>query len=386
MGPYTRLVDRLWQKVKPQVRKLPWDNIAWRLSQFFSWIGLGKIVTDLREDHSLRTRAIWEEAKRRGIELTEFRPFGRTVEWLFARYQGKLFAFEGLPRPRGVDSPGLDWMDDKGVMRDHFSAVGIPVARGGTATLVKRALELFDEIGDRVIVKPRLGSRSRHTFTNITTRSELVKAFYSAQQLCPWVVVEQHLDGPVHRATVVAGKLVGVARRDVPQVVGDGVKTVGELAAIENQYPGRQGPIYAPLPGPKEAEPFLQAQGLTWNSVPTKDQVVVLDWKVNRGSGGVTTEVTTEVHPENVVLFEKVAAVVGDNIIGIDFIAERLDVPWHTLPPCGVIECNSLPFIDLHHYPIRGAPRNAAGAVWDLVWPSAVPAPVLVSVAIEPQV
>jgi hypothetical protein len=89
--------------------------------------------------------------------------------------------------------------------------------------------------------------------------------------------------------------------------VGDGF-TVGELAAIENQYPGRQGPIYAPLPGPKDAEPFLQAQGLTWNSVPAKDQVVVLDWKVNRGSGGVTTEVTTEVHPENVALFEKVAA------------------------------------------------------------------------------
>jgi hypothetical protein len=151
-------------KNKTQVRKLPWDKIAWRLSQ----PDRVREKCDRARKITLRTRAIWEEAERRGIELTEFRPFGRTVEWLFARYQGKLFAFEGLPRPRGVDSPGLDWMDDKGVMRDHFSAVGIPVARGGTATLVQRALELFDEIGGRVIVKPRLGSRSRHTF-NITT-------------------------------------------------------------------------------------------------------------------------------------------------------------------------------------------------------------------------
>ena len=369
LTPYTRILDRLWKRLKPHIVKLPWDNIAWWAIHLGHRLGVGTIVTELRDDHSLRTRAVWEEATRRGIQLFEFRPFNQTVEWLFATYQGQRFVFEGLPRPRGVESPGLAWMDDKGVMRDKFTAASIPVARGGTAVLVKRALELFDEIGGRVIVKPRLGSRSRHTFTNITTRSELVQAFYSAQRLCPWVVIEQHLDGPVHRATVIAGKLIGVARRDVPQVTGDGAKTVGELVQIENQHPGRRGSIYGPLPGPVEAETFLRAQQLNWDSVPEAGRVVSLDWKVNRGSGGVTTEVTSEVHPENVRLFEHVAATVGDNIIGIDFIAPRLDVPWTELPACGVIECNSLPFVDLHHYPLRGTPRNAAGAIWDLVWP-----------------
>jgi hypothetical protein len=37
--------------------------------------------------------------------------------------------------------------------------------------------------------------------------------------------------------------------------------------------------------------------------------------------------------------------------------------------PCGVIECNSLPFIDLHHFPLYGNVVNAAGALWDSVFP-----------------
>ena len=32
----------------------------------------------------------------------------------------------------------------------------------------------------------------------------------------------------------------------------------------------------------------------------------------------------------------------------------------------GIIECNSLPFIDLHYYALEGKPRNIAGMIWDM--------------------
>jgi hypothetical protein len=32
----------------------------------------------------------------------------------------------------------------------------------------------------------------------------------------------------------------------------------------------------------------------------------------------------------------------------------------------GIIECNSLPFINLHHFPIEGNPENVASKIWDL--------------------
>ncbi|MDP3790961.1 MAG: hypothetical protein Q8R38_02835 [Candidatus Omnitrophota bacterium] len=35
--------------------------------------------------------------------------------------------------------------------------------------------------------------------------------------------------------------------------------------------------------------------------------------------------------------------------------------------PFGIIEANSLPYIDMHHFPVTGAPRNVAGAILDEV-------------------
>jgi hypothetical protein len=34
---------------------------------------------------------------------------------------------------------------------------------------------------------------------------------------------------------------------------------------------------------------------------------------------------------------------------------------------CGIIELNSLPYIDMHHFPTWGEPINVAGYVCDLV-------------------
>lgn len=372
-SPYANAMDAIWQKFRPLVLKLPLDKLAYRGMFLAQKFGLGKVVTDIKPDHNLRLRVLWQEAKRRGIELFEFRPFGRSVDLMVAKNKGQLYAFDGLPRPRGIQSDGAEWMDDKAVMREKFTEAKIPIARGGMFVLVKRALEFFDSLSSTVIVKPRVGSRSRHTFIHIVSRSQLVQAFYSAQKLCPWVVVEEELQGPVFRATMVAGKLIGVARRDIPQIVGDGTHTIGELVAAANLHPGRDEDIFHGLPSEMEAKIELVRQGLNWQSVPAAGQVVTLGSKVNRGIGGVTVDVTNETHPTNIELFHRVAQVVGDPIIGIDFITRSIAQPWHEQPPSGIIECNSLPFIDLHHYPINGTPRNAAGAIWDLVWPELEP-------------
>jgi len=61
--------------------------------------------------------------------------------------------------------------------------------------------------------------------------------------------------------------------------------------------------------------------------------------------------------------------------VGADFIIEDITKSWKEPARaggeqhCGIIECNSLPFIDLHHYPLFGRPNNIAGKLWDLVLP-----------------
>ncbi|MFZ5391241.1 MAG: hypothetical protein ACOZAJ_03140 [Patescibacteria group bacterium] len=373
LKPYIKFLEKIVDWLRPFVAGRFWHWLAHQVMKLTVKIGLAEMVFDLREDHNSRTKALWQEAKRRGIVLKEWRLFKKPTDIMIASQQGYHYVFDGLPRPPGKSS-GLDWMDDKAIMREKFKVAGLPIARGGSAVLVKKALHIFDTLGGPLVVKPRFGSRSRHTFRNIITRSQLVKAFYSAQKLSPWVVIEEQLKGEVYRATVVKGKLQAVARRELASVIGDGLSSLGELVNKNNQLAGRKTDMFPALTKDDEATSEIFRQGYNWQSVPAKNVRVFLSRKVNRGSGGATVEVTSEVHQVNRQLFEKAAEVVNDHIIGIDIILEDISQPWHTQAAVGIIECNSLPFIDLHHFPLSGQPKNVAGAIWDLIWPLEVQA------------
>jgi cyanophycin synthetase len=172
----------------------------------------------------------------------------------------------------------------------------------------------------------------------------------------------------VYRATVIGGKVVGVLRREPPHVIGDGTYTVKELIEQENKNPLRHGSIFHTLVVGPEAHTELKRQQLTLDSIPSAGQMVSLNQKVSRGEGASNSDVTDETHPDNIQLFEKIGQVLEDPLVGIDFIIPDMTNSWQE-QDCGVIECNAMPFIDLHHYPLTGKPRDAAGALWDLVFP-----------------
>ena len=68
-------------------------------------------------------------------------------------------------------------------------------------------------------------------------------------------------------------------------------------------------------------------------------------------------------------MFKTIAETVDDPLFGVDIIMESMARSWRD-QPCGIIECNSLPAIDVHHVPLRGTPRDVAGAVWDMIFPA----------------
>ncbi len=331
-----------------------------------------RVIKILHNPHVLdssRTRTLWEAAKKRGIKMYKLGLFGRPTELTVAELNGKSRVFMSLPRLKGPASESFQWMDNKAIMKERFRSAQIPVALGRVARSKKQAIEIFSSLSKPVIVKPILGSRGRHTTIQVTSQSELLTAFNKAKQLSPWVIVEQQLSGFVFRPTVIDGKVVAVARKEPAHVVGNGSSTVLELVNQENKNPLRQGPIFHHLVIDSAVEQELKRQNLTLMSIPALGQFVVLGQKTGRGSGGSITDVTDIVHSDNVRLFEKVAQVLGDPLVGIDFIIQDIARPWHEQPLSGVIECNSLPFIDVHHYPLFGQPRDAAGALWELIFP-----------------
>lgn len=315
-----------------------------------------------------RTRCFWDEAIRRGIKMREFH-LGPIRDTFMAEFNEKTILFDGLPRPGLKDSASLSWMDNKGIMKEKFKKEGIPVALGGVAFTKRKALQIFRRLQKPVITKPNLGSRSRHTLIHLNTPEDLLMGFRKAKKLSPLVVIEEELRGFLFRGTLVGGKLVGVVKRDQPEVLGDGIHTLRELMEQENKRPERVGPIFHKIIVDKETEIELKRENIKMNDIPEKDRIVTFSQKTSRGCGGTTTEVTGIVHPDNIKMLEHAGEFLQDPLVGVDFIIEDITKSWKEEQHCGVIECNSLPFIDLHHYPLYGKPNNVAGKLWDLVMP-----------------
>ena len=355
-------------------------------------LGLLRLQNDPAKCKVRRAQVLWEEASKRGIQMSEVLLFGRPIDIYTAiknpsplihnplpqtevppmtapppaenTQDEKLrIIFSGLPRPKGESGRWLELMDDKFLLKQKFLQANLPVPQGSAAASASVALKIFNQIDKPVIVKPRAGSRGRHTTTFIYTEADLRQAYRIAKQLCYWVIVEEQLEGPVFRATVINGQLAGVLRGDPPQVLGDGIKNIAQLIGAKNAHthPG----VKDIVPDPS-MELFLSRQNLQLSSVPTVGQAVSLSEKVGVNYGGSSSEDFDICHPDNKELFLKAAKAVGDPIVGFDFIIPDISRTFRD-QKCGFIEANSLPFINLHHDPQSGIARNPSAMVWEMM-------------------
>jgi len=350
-----------------------WDR---KFAGFFLSVGEGlKIIrrrNNIAECKVRRAQVLWEEAEKRGIKMEELLLLGRPFDTYVAekrqeargkRQENHRIIFSGLPRPAGYTNNWLDLMDDKWLLKKKFMENNLPVPAGKSVSSFKEALKVFNSVSHPIIVKPRGGSRGRHTTTFVSTEDELHRAFKIAKQLCYWVMVEEQLSGPVYRATVINFELAGVLRGDAPQVVGNGVANIWELIAQKNQ---------APHPGVKNIDLgdkmkiFLGRQRLKETSVPKQGELIYLSEKIGVSYGGSSSEDYDICHADNKELFIKAAKVLGDPLVGFDFIIADIAKSYKE-QKSGFIEVNSLPFINLHHDPLHGKPRNVAAMVWDMV-------------------
>ena len=318
---------------------------------------------DVSKALTYRSQVIWEEARRRGIPMQQAFFFGLPTDIYRATLRKKWIHFKSIPIPPNVSQDAYVWIDDKFLLKRVLREAHVPVPESVSTATRASARAAFERIKIPVAVKPRAGSRGRHTTVNVCTIEDLERAFKSARRLCRFVSIERYLEGSVCRATLVQGKLVGFFQADPPRVIGDGSSTLAELVAGQNAHKHeRIGNIALNA----EHEAFLHRQGLTMNSVPEKGRIVPLSHRTGRLFGGETRELLDTVHPTLRAHLERAArVVVGAPVVGFDLIikdptADPDAEEW------GVIEANSLPFIDLHYLPLYGTPSNPAAAVWDM--------------------
>lgn len=332
----------------------------------FRLFGQAHFSEDMEKAMSGRSKLIWEEAKRRGIPMQQIVMFNRPLEQYRAKIWGKKKSrwlyFQSIPVPYWLPQKGYDWIDDKFKLARRLEKAGIPAPRVRHAMTWAAAKRAFESLDKPVIVKPRSGSRGRHTTTNIRTIEQLREAYRLAKMISPSLVIEEHLYGSVYRATVIHNELVGFFRADPPQVTGDGVHTIEELVTMKNKNRNER---LSDMQITDDTISFIAREGFTASSILPNGKTLDLSAKTGRMYGGYTREMLPEIHPKLREIFAKAGRVVEASIVGFDLIIQD-PTQDPDAQKWGIIECNSLPFIDLHYFALEGTPINLAKNIWDL--------------------
>ena len=312
------------------------------------------------------TGAIVEEARRRGIPVRRLNNYslvqlglGRNLHRIQATLTDRTSAI------------GVEIAQDKDDTKRVLENIGLPVPKGDVARTVEGALEVADEIGYPVILKPLAANHGRGISGRLGDADQLRAAWQTSSAYGSRIVVEQFAEGRDHRVLVVDGKVIAAAERVPAHVMGDGKRTIQELIEIGNRDPRRgvgHTKSLTRLPADRTTEEFLAAGGRSLEMVPKKGEFVGLRQTANLSTGGTSIDRTDEMHPDNVTACEMAAGVVGLDIAGIDVLTPDISVPFRENGAV-IIEVNAGPGIRMHTHPAEGEPRNVAAPILDMLYP-----------------
>ncbi|HVU79927.1 MAG TPA: hypothetical protein VHD37_01025, partial [Candidatus Paceibacterota bacterium] len=151
MAPLVRGLDALRTGMSRMRKRAPSTG---RLYRTLEAARLGEFIDAPDDKTLLLDQVLWDEARSRGIMMREFRLLGLPSASFVATFpDGRTLGFESIPFPPELPESAW-WIDTKSVMKKKFSALGIPVAHGGTAYTKAGALGIFRSIGRPVIAKP----------------------------------------------------------------------------------------------------------------------------------------------------------------------------------------------------------------------------------------
>jgi len=352
------------------------DCLEKLVEKFFIWFRLISVRRDFSQsDIRLRTTVFIDEAKKRGINFQAlWGPFGETNRFRL-QIKGKSFSFEGLPRAEFLSKRNhSEIIDDKYLVKKYLKKANLPVLSGRAFWWFqkKAALKFAKKLDFPLVVKPRSGSISSHLTTDIRDIESLRIAISKAISYSPTFIIEKFLPGThSYRATVIDFDNVFCVQQIPANVVGNGTHTIRELIKIKNSDQKRGNPqqkntTLSKLVINEMTENLLETKGYNFSTIPTKGEIIYLQKDPFLKLGGDLVEVTSRVHPDNFQLFRNIAKFFDVRLVGIDFLTKDISQSWKT-QPSAILELNSLPCIEMHHFPSLGQSQNVAKALVNMV-------------------
>ncbi len=325
-------------------------------------------MREIREDTRLgpSTGCIVEEAAKRGIPYIRLNKQS-LVQLGYGVNQKRIRATIAST----TSNIAVDIASNKEETKMLLGAAEIPVPKGTVIKTEAGLDEAIEKFGYPLVIKPIDGNHGKGNTTNIINREQAGKAFEAANAHSRNVIVERFITGYDFRCLVINNKFICAALRTPASVVGDGIHNIQWLIEETNKDPRRgfgHEKVLTQITMDQFTQKMLDDINLTLESVPKKEERILLKPTANLSTGGTSNDVTDEVHPANIFMFERIAKIIGLDICGIDVMAVDLRTP--IVENGGVIlEVNAAPGFRMHIEPAEGLPRNVAEPVIDMLFP-----------------
>lgn len=259
-------------------------------------------------------------------------------------------------------------LENKEVTKKILFEKGFNVPMGKTYSTIDSALADYSGYEKKkVVVKPKstnfgLGVYFIHPREKKNYAFAVESAFYHGTS----IIVEDFCPGEEFRFLTINNKVIGVAKRDPANVIGDGKQTIKALVHEKNHDPFYYRDPKSMIHLGKDEKDMLRFQKLTPLSIPKKGRKVYLRRNSNVSTGGDALDVTDHIHHGYRKIAAAASEALGVKICGVDMMIQHPNQA-PTKKNYAIIELNYNPVLFIHAYPYKGKRRDPAGPLLDLL-------------------
>lgn len=256
-----------------------------------------------------------------GIDWQSLEAYGS--DYLAFRHNGKevLFSKDGVP----LDHLSLQAhfiAKNKHYCKHWLKRLGIPHPKSMVLEEVaqdRSALEAFMQPGRAYVCKPLDGTEGKGIVLDCMQLDQVEAAVRRGRQQYGYryYMLEEQVQGEDLRLQAVGGRLVAACRRVPATLVGDGQSTLQALfeqhqALIQQQNPANN------LVADEQTDRLLLQQGLTFQHIPDKGQMVPVKQLANMNQGATAYDITDAIHPAYAEWIERLAKALNQPVFALD--------------------------------------------------------------------
>lgn len=236
--------------------------------------------------------------------------------------------------------------DNKQAAKNFFKEIGIPFPKGICRD--KKSIEIseIDQLFTQYpeislwVCKPTDSTHGNHVLIDQVDAEAIYRHIHSTSERYQSWLIEEQIPGEDIRIQVIGGKIAAACRREPAFVIGDGKRTVQELADERDAFIQTQNPINRLILN-RESRRVLEEQDLKKKSIPKVGQKVRLKEVANMSKGGLAIDITDELHEQYHNWIERISQGFHMSIYAVDIMSTD-----HTKDPnthAKILELNCRP-------------------------------------------